>query len=393
MRVGIITYHSTVNFGSVLQVYALSRFLSELGHDVCIIDYFLTASQSRKLFFSYVWETAGGMIYRNPFNFLRYVLDVLKQRVNKAARLKKEIRKQKEKRFANYFAQFRKTHLKLTFKTYSSPDDLRNNPPDMDVYVAGSDQIWGHGYTTFSPAYCLDFGKKEVRRISYAPSFGKSVIDKHWHDDLKRNISRFDAVSVREKSGVEIIEDICNVEATHALDPTLLLDDYSIITENRKNEDEFIFSYRLHQSDKLTILFGDLIKDISAECGLEVKTVSTTDDFTSQGEDLVVGVEGFLGLIAHSKMVITNSFHGTVFAILHRKPFICFPRDEGKQGQNARMIDLLSDLGLMSRYFDPHQESEIRKYINDDIDWSSVSERLAAKRKHSIDYLTNALCV
>jgi len=393
MQIGIITYHSTVNFGSVLQVYALSRFLSELGHDVYIINYFLTASQSRKLFFFYVWETAGGMIYRNPFNFLRYVLDVLKQRVTKAARLKKEMRKQQEKRFANYFAQFRKTHLKLTSQTYSSPDDLRNNPPEMDAYVAGSDQIWGHGYTTFSPAYYLDFGKKEVRRISYAPSFGKSAIDKHWHDDLKRNISRFDAVSVREKSGVKIIEDICKVKVTHTLDPTLLIDDYSVITENLKDEDGFIFAYRLHQSNRLTGLFSDLIKDISDGCGLEVRTISTTDDFTSQGKDLVTGVEGFLGLIAHSKMVITNSFHGVVFAILHRKPFICFPRDDGRQGQNARMIDLLSDLGLMSRYFDPQQESETGRYITDEIDWSSVSKRLDAMRKHSVDYLTNALCV
>ena len=333
------------------------------------------------------------MIYRNPFSLLRYVLDMLKQRVNKAARLKEEMRKQKEKRFANYFAQFRKTHLKLTSQTYSSPDDLRNNPPEMDVYVAGSDQIWGHGNTTFSPAFYLDFGKKEVRRISYAPSFGKSVINKHWHDDLKRNISRFDAVSVREKSGVKIIEDICKVKAVHTLDPTLLIDDYSVITENLKDEAGFIFAYRLHQSDRLTGLFNDLIKDISAECGLEVKTVSTTDDFISQGKDLIVGVEGFLGLIVHSKMVITNSFHGTVFAILHRKPFICFPRDDGKQGQNVRMIDLLSDLGLMSRYFDFSQESAIEKYISDDIDWTSVSERLAAKRKHSVNYLTGALCV
>ena len=392
MRIGIITYHRAVNFGAVLQVYALSRFLSELGHDVYIIDYFRTASQSRKLFSFHAWKTVFGMIYRNPFSLSRYVLDMLKQHVNKVARLKEEMRKQKEKQFANYFAQFRKTHLKLTPQTYSSPDDLRNNPPDMDVYVAGSDQIWGHGNTTFSPAYYLDFGKKEVRRISYAPSFGKAVIDKDWHNDLKRNITRFDAVSVREKSGVKIIEDICNVKATHTLDPTLLIDDYSVITENLEDEKGFIFAYRLHQSGRLTGLFSDLIKDISAEYGLEVKTVSTMDDFTSQGEDLVVGVEGVLGLIAHSKMVITNSFHGTVFAILHRKPFICFPRDDGKQGQNARMIDLLSNLGLMSRYFDFHQEPEIKKYIADDIDWTSVSGRLAAMKKCSVEYLANALC-
>lgn len=393
MRIGIITYHRAVNFGAVLQVYALSRFLSELGHEVYIIDYFRTVAQSKEFFSFHVWKTAFGMVYRNPFSLLLYVLDMLKQRVNKAERLKKKMRKQKETRFANYFAKFRKTHLKLTSQTYNSPDDLRNNPPEMDVYVAGSDQIWGQGNTTFSPAFYLDFGKKEVRRISYAPSFGKSVIDKHWHDDFKRNISRFDAVSVREKSGVKIIEDICKVKATHTLDPTLLIDDYNVITENLKDKGDFIFAYRLHQNDRLSSLLSDLIKDISGKCGVEVKTVSTTDDFTSLGEDLVVGVEGFLGLIAHSKIVITNSFHGTVFAILHRKPFICFPRDDGKQGQNTRMLDLLSDLGLMSRYFDPQQESEIARYISDDIDWTSVSERLAAMRKHSVDYLTNALCV
>jgi len=393
MRIGIITYHRAVNFGAVLQTYALSRFLSELGHDVYIIDYFRTGAQFKKFFSFHVWKTAFGMIYRNPFSLLLYVLDMLKQRVNKTECLKKDMRKQKEKQFANYFAQFRKTHLKLTSQTYSSPDDLRNNPPEMDVYIAGSDQIWRHGNTTFSPAFYLDFGKKEVRRISYAPSFGKAVIDKHWHDDLKRNISRFDAVSVREKSGAKIIEDICKVKATHTLDPTLLIDDYSVITENFEDEGRFILAYRLHQSDRLTGLLSDLIKDISDECRLEVKTVSTTDDFTSQGEDLVVGVEVFLGLVAHSNMVITNSFHATVFAILHRKQFICFPRDDGKQGQNIRMLDLLSDLGLMSRYFDPQQDSEIARYISDDIDWTSVSKRLDAMRKHSGDYLTNALCV
>lgn len=393
MRIGIITFHRANNFGAALQVYALSRFLSDLGHNVYIIDYFRLDSQSKKLFSFHVWKTAFQMIYRNPFSLWWYAVDMLKQRISKTVRLEKGIRNQKENRFATYFAQFLNTYLKLTSQTYNSPDDLRNNPPDMDVYIAGSDQIWGPGNTTFSPAFYLNFGKKEVRRISYAPSFGVAMIDKRSHNDLKGNISRFDAVSVREKSGVKIIEDICKVKATHTLDPTLLVDDYSEITEKPEGEDEFIFVYRLHQNDRLTGLMNTLIKNVANKCSLKVKTVSTTDDFSRQGEDLIVGVEGFLGLIAHSKMIITNSFHGTVLAILHRKPFICYPRNDEKQGQDERMIEFLSDLGLMSRYFNPDKEFEIGTYISDDIDWPSVFEILAEKRKHSVDYLKNALCV
>jgi hypothetical protein len=391
MRIGIITFHRAVNFGAVLQAYALSKFLRDKGHSVFIIDYVRNNTQSCKILSFYAWKTLFGLVFRNPFALLRYAASVLRQLLNNSASSTKKMRTQKESQFSDYFSQFRSDHLELTSRTYSSPTDLRNYPPEMDVYIAGSDQVWGYGNTTFSPAYYLDFGKKEVRRVSYAPSFGISKIDKHWHSDLKRNISRFDAVSVREKSGVKIINDICNVKAAHVLDPTLLIDDYRIITQNRKDEDEFLFAYRLHQNAKFTSLFNNLIKDVSDECGLKLKIISTTDDFSSMGEDLVVGVEGFLGMIAHSKMVLTNSFHGTVFAILHKKPFICFPRDEGTQGQNARMIDLLSELGLMSRYFDIEQENEIASYITDDIDWGSVYERLSIMKKHSIDYLTNAI--
>lgn len=318
MRIGIITYHRAINFGAALQVYALSRFLKELGHDVFIIDYQLQTSRLERLFSRENLMSILSSIFSDPRIMRRYLYSLLSLmitviNIRKSGNNEINMRHQKEALFAHHFRRFSDMHLKMTGQTYRSLADLRANPPDLDVYIAGSDQIWGLGNSTYFLPFYLDFGSKSVRRISYAASFGKSVIQKQWYGFLKHNIGRFDAVSVREKSGVKIIEDVCGMKATHTLDPTLLLKDYTEITRRIRLEGEFILVYRLHQDEHLSKAFDNIIRIASHESGLAVKSIATTIDLGTKGDDIITDVEGFLGYIALAKMVITNSFHGTVF--------------------------------------------------------------------------------
>jgi len=373
-----MTYHFAINYGAVLQAYALTTFLRGQGHDIEIIDY--TRDEERN-FLRNVLKVVFYEFRRDPFGVVPFLYGRFKRYPVKDA--------QKQELFLDVFAKFRNDSLVLTEQTYRLFDDLCADPPEMDAYIAGSDQVWAPK-TSFSQAYFLNFGKRETLRIAYAPSFGQATLEKSRYSELGRNLERFDAISVREKSGVRIINK-AGYEATHVVDPTLLIDDYSPITHDMDSSDEFVFAYRLHQNQRLAEAFDGVLERLVKQYNLRIKTVAPTSEPSLQGEDLIVEVEDFLGLIASCRVMITNSFHGTIFAILHKKKFICFPRAEAVGGQNERMLDLLEELGLQDRYFDINRQIDPLEIMNSEIDWDSVTQKLVELRKESVKFLTEAL--
>lgn len=388
MRIGIITFHRAINYGALLQVYALSQFLREQGHDVKIIDYHRT-KENVKIFSLHTCKIIYFMFLRRKHKIIKDLYMLLKKRIDKDIREQKGEIARKQKMFTDFFDKFRDEHLIMTERKYTSPDDLIADPPEMDAYIAGSDQIWGPGRTSFSQAYYLNFGNPETLRISYAPSFGQPSLERSWYPELKKNIERFDAVSVREKSGVAIFDNI-GCKAVQVVDPTLLIDDYSSLTKPNRNN-SFVFAYRLHQNEKLKIFFNNVLKKTAIEYNLKIKTIAPMDESLQFGEDVVVGIENFLGLIAGCQIMITNSFHGTVFAILHRKKFICIPRVEEAKGQNERIIDLLEKTGLQERYLDIHKQVDPIAIMKSEIDWDSVNQKLIILKEKSIKFITESL--
>ena len=184
MKIKTITCHDVYNVGASLQAYALVTYLRKLGHDAQIIDY-----KPDYLSNHYPLWGLGNPAYDKPI--LRELYNLAKL----PGRLKARNGKAEYDRFTAEF-------LPLTPRRYTSNDDLKQNPPEADVYFAGSDQIWNCFFPNGKdPAFYLDFAPAGSVRASYAASFAMDDIPEEWKPDVKRRLSGLDHISVRESSG------------------------------------------------------------------------------------------------------------------------------------------------------------------------------------------------
>lgn len=337
LKIGILTFHWATNYGAVLQCYALQQALTQLGHDVEAIDYY-PKRYKKNLFY--------------PFKTKR--ITHIKRRFS-------EVRKEKA------IAIFRTKNLKCS-KYFSSNKKLKNFKLDYDCVICGSDQIWNESFTRHAEhkrtyTYFLNFVPDNIIKASYAASFGTTKYPGDLMSELKSLLGRFDFISVREKTGLDILEDtgICNAQMVP--DPTLLLDtvDYkSFILDNAQNE-KYIYVYMLHGKD------ADALPLINA----------------AQRNNKIVycgncGIEKWLTDIYYAEEVITNSFHGVVFSILFKKIFHAVLIKDS--GMNDRIVTLLNALGLEDRIYNG-------RYNTDNIDWDKVNVRLEPYRKIGYNFL------
>lgn len=381
-KVGIVTLHHANNYGAVYQTYALSSYIEGLGFEVFIIDYVM----DRATIYSYL---------KNPIVFLRKMLS---KKAFTVSFLKEKRQyhqgKHREEGFLEKFNDFRKDFLNITKREYDYTE-LKKSCPKTDFLITGSDQVWAADFFFSSPAYLLGFCPKGVKRISYAPSFGKSRLEPYLHRIFKDKLLKFDAVSVRERSGVEIVKEVAGIDAIKVVDPTLLLKSYSnIVDYSLVPSSPYILTYRLNQEHGLACWMSDCIKKISIDKGLPVYRVSTNNSLGLEeiGEDLQPTPGQLLGLIEKSSMVLTNSFHGTVFSLLFRVRFLCFARDIFEDKQNLRMLELLDLVGLQDLFCQPFIDPcLIGKKTDCGIDWGDVHQKLGQARLESESFLRKAL--
>lgn len=382
--IGIITLQNGNNYGAMLQVYALSKYLESLGHHVFILDYDMTRDRS------------GIVNYlKHPFFLLQKIIYKKMLSVKFFLRQRQDHEgNQKEKLFDVVFDDFRKNHLNITNSIYNY-QKLVNDCPKADVFICGSDQVWAADFFFSSPAFLLGFVPSHVKKISYAPSFGKNSLEPYLQKTFKNYVMKFDAVSVREKSGVDIVKNISGLNASQVLDPTLLLskNDYSeIIDYSLVPNKSYIFVYKLAQDYKLSDWMSETIKSISKKENLSVFSVSTNCPWSSNEEKLYPTPGQLLGLIEKSSLSITNSFHGTVFSIILEKKFLSFPRDVFEDKQNLRLTDLLFSLKLDNLYCRPFLPVElIYKKLEYTFQYQDINDRLNEFRNISVDFLNNSL--
>lgn len=371
MKIGIITFHYSVNYGAVLQAYALSCYLTSMGHKPSFINYVPKE----------VGEGEGKSMHRSLKASLMDVYITVMARYS-------------DHKLKGKFDSFLREYLSVGDWEYHSIDELKKSPPEFDVYVCGSDQIWNPHEKTFDPASFLMFGDKNIRRISYAASFGTPVIAEHLQSELRVNLSGLDHISVRESSGVEIVKKASQRDSVRVLDPTLLLDKYPCSALPKYAKGKYVFVYRLQQNHSLTKSLTSVIKQVSTHLGERVINASPHRYrfFLETGRSVYPAPSEWVGLMEHALFVVTNSFHGTVFAIVNQKPFISFPR-VNEAGQNGRMQELLSELGLEDRFITPDNagESTLDSLVDQKIDWESVQLKLGLLRKESHSFLAEAL--
>ena len=347
-KVGIITFHWAPNYGAVLQAYALQKHLERFDIFVEDINYLPLRNILTLRFFD---------LYLRRF-----------ENIKKAKVMRK----------------FRNKYLQLSPKIYFNNKGLFESQNKYDYVVAGSDQIWNESFMMTAEknvtlSYYLNFMLDDNKRISYAASFGTNEITANIEKYGIPELKRFKAVSVREENAVAMLKSY-GIDAYFVCDPTLLIpvENYEYIIQNKKDNGTVnIFNYLLRggrESSDLTekYIIQEACKDMSH---LDKKILS---------------VEDWLWKIKTCDLVLTDSFHCTVFAILFHKTFIAI--NDKNCSMNARIQTLCKRLGLEHRILESYDQNRINGLLKTtDINWEEVDRKIKEWSKESTDFLLNAL--
>lgn len=358
MRINTITCHNVYNFGASLQAYALATYLQSQEHDIQIIDY-------QPIYLRH-YRLTGVPNPRFDKPFLREAYQIAKF----SGRLFDRLTSKRKKAFDRFTAEY----MLLTPVTYPDVATLRAAPPEADLYIAGSDQIWNPLFQNGKdPAFFLDFVPSNKRRVSYAASFAVECLDKQDADRMKPWLERLDAVSVRESSGISLLAEM-GISGTQVVDPVFLLSPnaWEKISALPPIQD-YILVYDFDNSSTVKAI----AQAISNKTGKKIVSLFPTDWADVVWDD--AGPREFLGAIQNAGIVLSNSFHATAFSVILQKDFYVINRVEGI---NARMKDLVCDLGLADRMI-----CAVPADISS-VDYSNAWPLLEKKVIASKDYLT-----
>lgn len=381
MKIGIITFwNSSDNYGQVLQCFALQKQLICMGHTPFLIQYV----PSHKVIKTSLTEKLWKLIKIYPI--FRRLKNLQKTKEIKAFSLKNRQRK---------FGEFRETHILTNGIVYHGLSSIQNNPPEADCYLCGSDQVWSMLLDNDeNQAFYLNFGKKETKRIAYAASFGRDIYPTELNSRLHNMLVGFDAVSVREKTGIDICAKV-GIHAIDVFDPTLLLSikEYLQIIEKPSIYEKYFYTYSLNVTSAKELCWNELLKYANKH---GFASISTTSSGYFLGKEICPNthyvyatIPQWLGYIQNSEFVATTSFHGVVFCLILHTNFIYFPLQGIHSRGNSRVISLLESLGLHNKIY--RNNVTIEQCIEHTIDWKIVEAKLSVKKKTSIDFLNNSL--
>lgn len=324
-KIGIITMHKAVSYGSALQAYALQKKIEDLGYEAELIDYQYpnelhknrdhVIQRKLKLMFSFFIHMMWGFPMR------------------------KKLRK---------FEDFYKRYFKLS-AYYSTAESLVKDPPLYDLYVTGSDQVWNPNFIKGDASFLLGFVNKGKPRISYAASFAALSIPKAYQTMYKDCLSLYNDISVREKAGVSIVKALVNKEAAHVCDPTLLIgkNEWDKISElsNIRVQKPYILVFMLCYSFNPYPQARHIIHSIQNILGLHTIFLDGRKHDLFEPNSKIIkdaGPADFIKLIKNASYVITDSFHGTLFSVLYGVPFSAIVKSNHK---DSRIADFLLEIG------------------------------------------------
>jgi hypothetical protein len=361
---GIITMHRPRNVGSALQAYALQYTIERLGYRCEIIDY----------------------VYPNAFHRQTSAKSQVLKSVN--ARLKKWLGRGQFELSERRFDEFLSKRLHLT-SSYPTSESLQENPPIYDVYMVGSDQVWRSDYIRGDPSFFCGFAPAGKPIVSYGSSFGVARIDAPYRDAYREHLQRFSHISVRERDAVDLVETLSGRQATMVLDPTLLLDEaeWGSHMPEVKTEPPYILCYGNVHAEKYA---RELALHVQARTGYPIVWLfgRPWDRFGANCQHVFdVGPLEFLVWVRNAALVLTQSFHGTIFAVNFGRPF--YSMHQTAQTGNTRQMSMLRCLNCEDRGLEIGQPFPTQGLF--DIDFNVVHDRLSALRTESLSYLKNAL--
>lgn len=372
MKIGILTFWwSNDNYGQLLQCYALQKYLRDRGHDAFLICYDYTKDINRTPLFFRLLKAC------NPFLLLKYFINKKKY--------SKVLNEQKEN--DRHFDEFRKKYIPFSDCEYASYEDLKQNPPQADVYIVGSDQVWNYWnmrlwrYINPLHAYFLDFGTDKTKRLSYAASWGRTELSQEFKKEIVPLLSKFYYIGVREQSGLDLCTQCGREDAEWVCDPTLLLtaEKYRELYKNeeiRKPNNKYLLFYLLNNKfafDKQKVY------DFAKSKGLEVVYI-TGNGMLDEYKKYFATIPEWLYLVDNAEYVVTNSFHCGVFSTIFNKKFGIVPLCGSDGGMNARFESLFELRGCGKRYVTEEDFSVLEKeYVSKAV---AVSKRFMNSLKN-----------
>lgn len=370
----IITQQLGANYGGIMQAYALQTVLKNMGFNA-VTNNNPNLKTGKNYLLAYLSRFA-------PWNILK------SKKIFVTPKLYRIITKNT--------LPFIEKNINTIDLFANSKKYQRNIVRSFNYFVVGSDQVWRNRYANIKQNMFDFVDNDSAVRISYAASFGHDNINEY-SDSLKKEskllLDRFNAVSVREKTGVDICEKEWNINAKHVLDPTMLLDKKAYFSnlsglKNKKNDS--IFEYVLDSTDQTT----DMIKKIAKIRSLKINKIlpdtpkSRRDFIDNPDKYAMAPVENWLNSINNAEFVITDSFHGCVFSIIFNTPFVVLINES--RGL-ARLKSLLETVGLEDRILSNANLEKLEEIADRPINWNDVNKIISKERSRSMKFLEESL--
>ncbi len=364
MKINLITLQRARNYGSVLQTLALQLKLEELGHQVGVLDFYPERYTDKGLLKRLKHKSPR---FRNPLFLLAARILIYPSFLKKSF----------------IFGKFLK-RLHVVGKTFSTAEEAKVCIPETEAYCTGSDQVWNsHWNEGVDKTLFLDFAPKGKLLFSYAASFGLSQLPEGEKDLTKLLLERYQYISVREDSGVDILKELGRDDGVQVLDPTLLLtkEEWEPYVNNRYERQNYVLTYNLHHDSEI----NRFAKALGEKHHIPVYNISYNwHDVVHAGHlKWCPAVEGFLGLIKHARYVIADSFHATVFSIIFEKQFVSIAPEVA----SSRLSSILKLMGISERLISHYTDTSL---METPIDYRQVKALLAKEQQKSMDYLRMA---
>lgn len=356
--------HRVQNYGSALQAYALQAYIGKLGYDVELIDYIYPNAKHKQHI----------PLKRRIKSFLFKLAFCLPLR-------------RKTKRFARFYADW----YRCSQLQFPSAESLMGYNYPYDVLVTGSDQVWNPIHILNDTVFFLPFARPQTPTVAYAPSFSVASIPEEYTDTIRPYLENYDYISVREKSGLDIVRSLTGREAELVCDPTLLLtrEEWSVLADQSHYpiNGPYILVYVLHYAYNPYPEICDIIAQVQQELSLPLVLLDAPVlEMKFENARFVkdAGPLDFLRLMKNASYIITTSFHGTAFALNFGIPFYSVIRD--RSGFDTRMTDLVDTVGADRAIV---YNKPIDKSIA--MDYTHVGNEVEKLRHHSQEYITSSL--
>lgn len=383
-KIGLVCNYYIINYGSALQCFATQKTVKEMGYDVKALQFPNIPTRNAKI------QLALRLKIKQCFSPKAVAKKLQRTKNSNSNQYYIDIREKRR----NKFEQFISENLDMT-DNYNSLDEVRTAASQYDTIMLGSDQLLNPKDIIFG-YHTLSFVPDNIKKISYAASFGLSKLPITVKGKASKELKRFDCFAARETRGAEMYKELTGKDVPVVVDPTMLIsaDEWSqIVAQESIVKEKYIYCYFIGENP----LHREITNKLQEYTGYKIVSIRHIDEFIKDDEsfgDIAVNEAGpkeFINLVSNAEYVLADSFHATIFSVLFHKKFFVLNRFvEGSAGStNSRLESLLGKLGLEERRIG--SLSELNEKYKDEIQYSAVDKTLNQWISDSKEYLKNAL--